>query len=203
MHIPELPLSRTGIALSLVAMIQQAQAGGIGRWSESIPFPLVPASAVVNPVTGHVVAWSAYKANSFTVVTKGTTQTCDFDPVSRKVVQHTVTATRHDMFCPGLSIDFEGRPVVSGGSNSTTSSFLDIKTNTWIRGPDLKIPRGYQASATTSNGKTFMIGGSWSGGKTVKNGEIYDPATNKWSLLPGATVAPMLTNDRIAQDRGP
>jgi len=59
----------------------------------------------------------------------------------------------------------------------------------------MNIPRGYQSSATASDGRIFTIGGSWSGGLGGKNGEIYDPNVNTWSLLSGCPVAPMLTAD--------
>jgi len=49
----------------------------------------------------------------------------------------------------------------------------------------MKIPRGYQASATLSDGRMFTIGGSWSGGWGGKNGEVYNVTSNTWSLLPG------------------
>ena len=59
----------------------------------------------------------------------------------------------------------------------------------------MQIARGYQASTTLSDGRIFVIGGSWNGGQGNKNGEIYNPTTNAWSLLPGCPVAPMLTSD--------
>jgi galactose oxidase len=59
----------------------------------------------------------------------------------------------------------------------------------------MQISRGYQASATCSDGRIFTIGGSWSGPLGGKNGEIYNPTANTWSLLSGCPVAPMLTND--------
>jgi galactose oxidase len=57
------------------------------------------------------------------------------------------------------------------------------------------LPRGYQASATLSDGRVFTIGGCWSGGWFEKNGEIYDPKAHTWTNLSGALVKPMLTND--------
>lgn len=59
----------------------------------------------------------------------------------------------------------------------------------------MNIPRGYQGQVTTSSGTSFVIGASWSGGTGGKNGELYDPAANTWTLLSGAPVQPMLTND--------
>ena len=59
----------------------------------------------------------------------------------------------------------------------------------------MNIPRGYQAQATTSTGNLFVIGASWNGGTGGKNGELYSPSANTWTLLPGCPVAPMLTAD--------
>lgn len=59
----------------------------------------------------------------------------------------------------------------------------------------MNTPRGYQATATCSDGRVFVIGGSWSGGQGGKNGEIYDITANKWTPLLGGPVAPMLTQD--------
>ena len=59
----------------------------------------------------------------------------------------------------------------------------------------MNIARGYQAQATTSQGNAFVIGASWSGGTGGKNGELYNPTANTWTLLPGCPVAPMLTAD--------
>lgn len=53
--------------------------------------------------------------------------------------------------------------------------------------------RGYQASATCSDGRIFTIGGSWSDRKGGKNGEVFDGKT--WTDLPGCEVTPMLTAD--------
>ena len=66
-------------------------------------------------------------------------------------------------FSPGLSTDFTGRPVVTGGNNAPKASIYNPVTNAWIAAPNMQIPRGYQASCTLSDGRTFTIGGSWSG----------------------------------------
>jgi galactose oxidase len=99
------------------------------------------------------------------------------------------------MFCPGISLDVNGRAIVTGGDDAYKTSILDPNTGAWITGAQMKISRGYQSSTTLSDGRIFTIGGSWNGGKGGKNGEIYDPKTNVWSLLKGCPVAPMLTAD--------
>ncbi|KAH9872828.1 hypothetical protein J1614_005222 [Plenodomus biglobosus] len=95
------------------------------------------------------------------------------------------------MFCPGISLDFNGRVVVTGGSNAAKTSIYDPASNAWTGGPDR-----YQSTTTCSDGRIFNIGGSWSGGTGGKNGEIFNPTTNTWALLSGALVSPMLTQDR-------
>jgi len=87
----------------------------------------------------------------------------------------TVTNTDHDMFCPGISVDFNSRIAVTGGDRAARTSIYDVSGKEWIYAPNMTIPRGYQSSVTVSNGQILTIGGSWSGGYGGKNGEIYDP----------------------------
>jgi galactose oxidase len=52
---------------------------------------------------------------------------------------------------------------------------------------------------TLSDGREFTIGGSFTGGiggteVPLKDGEVYDPASNIWSALPSAKVSNMLTS---------
>jgi galactose oxidase len=92
-------------------------------------------------------------------------------------------------------MDFEGRVLVTGGDNAAKTSIYIASSDTWTPGADMQIARGYQSTATTSDGRIFNIGGSWSGARGGKDGEIYDPARNTWTLQPGNLVGPMLTVD--------
>jgi galactose oxidase len=168
---------------------------GLGKWGPTINFPIVPVSASLEQHTWSVLTWSSYNDATFTGDSGGQTWTATYNPYTQSVSDRLVVNTQHDMFCPGLSLDFNGRSVVTGGNNAQKTSIYDPSADVWIAAPNMKIPRGYQASCTISDGRIFTIGGSWSGGNGGKNGEIYNPATNAWSLLPGCLVAPMLTND--------
>ncbi|CAN9386793.1 unnamed protein product [Alternaria alternata] len=95
----------------------------------------------------------------------------------------------------------DGRIVVTEGDNAEITPIYDPATNDWTRGPNMKISRGYQSQTTLSNGGIFT-GGSWSGGNGGKNGEIYDPSSNTWTLLNGASVSNMLTADKAGSYRG-
>jgi galactose oxidase len=165
-----------------------------GLWVNTVDFPIVPAAAAVLP-NGKILLWSAYKLDDFGGGT-GFTQTAIYDPATGASTQRTISNTQHDMFCPGISMDFNGRIIVTGGNNAEKTSIYDPGSDAWVAGANMQIPRGYQSTATTSNGKVFNIGGSWSGGNGGKNGEIYDPSGNGWSLIQNALVSPMLTQDR-------
>ncbi|KAL8746513.1 MAG: hypothetical protein Q9190_001487 [Brigantiaea leucoxantha] len=167
----------------------------LGQWGTTVDFPIVPAAAAVLP-NGKVLIWSSYKPTDFSGGSgSGKTDTAIYDPATGTVSQRFVTNTMHDMFCPGLSMDASGRPFVTGGNDAAKLSIYDSAADNWIAGPNMQISRGYQSSATLSDGRIFTIGGSWSGGQGNKNGEVYSPSSNAWSLLSGCPVAPMLTAD--------
>ncbi|KAL8961406.1 MAG: hypothetical protein Q9193_002036 [Seirophora villosa] len=167
-----------------------------GVWGATLDFPIVPAAAAVLQGSGKVLLWSSYRAYDFGGGGgSGTTETAIYDPATGTVSRRVVTNTQHDMFCPGISLDVQGRVFVTGGNDAPKTSIYDSNANTWIAAPNMKIARGYQSSTTLSNGDIFTIGGSWSGGQGNKNGEVWKSATNTWSLLPGCPVAPMLTAD--------
>jgi galactose oxidase len=169
-----------------------------GRWSSPVGFPLVPVAAAQLP-NGKLLTWSAYAPNAFSGG-RGKTVTATYDPATGVVTQRTVTETGHDMFCPGISALPDGRVVVTGGNDSGKTSIYNPATDAWATGPTMTTARGYQASATLSDGRVFTIGGSWSGGvggvggTPHKAGEVYSPATG-WTALPNARVEPMLTAD--------
>ncbi|KAH8706972.1 hypothetical protein GQ44DRAFT_732014 [Phaeosphaeriaceae sp. PMI808] len=164
-----------------------------GLWARTVDFPLVPV-AVSLLTNGKLLIWSSFSKDN-NDVDKGFTQTAIYNPSSGELSERVVTNTHHDMFCPGISLDFNGRVVVTGGSDAAKTSIYDPPSNSWISGSNMRIARGYQSTVTCSDGLIFNIGGSWGGGEGGKNGEIYNPTTNTWSLLPGALVGPMLTND--------
>lgn len=170
-------------------------AGGTGQWGPIIALPIVPAAAFVEYNSGKVLTYASYRPNDFANAPTGITYTATYDPSNGAVSERIVTSTGHDMFCPGMSLLFSGRAFITGGDDSTKTSVYDPTVDQWSAASTMNLGRGYQASTTLSNGKVFVIGGSWNGGRGGKNGEQYDPATNTWSLLPGCPVAPMLTAD--------
>ncbi|KAG6083540.1 hypothetical protein E4U33_004676 [Claviceps sp. LM78 group G4] len=181
--------------------VYEAKAGATayarnGKWGPTINFPTVPVAAVVDPLSGQVLVWSSYTYDNFMGTTRDRVFTSLWDPATNVVTPKLVDNTDHDMFCPGISIDGAGKMVVTGGNSASKTTFYDFGSQSWTAGPEMNVPRGYQASTSLSDGRVFTIGGCWSGGWSKKNGEVYDPKTNKWTMLNSALVKPMLTNDK-------
>lgn len=169
-------------------------AAGPGKWSRTIQFPLVPVAGAVEPASGQLIVWSAYRDDTFAVNAANLTQTAVYNPADGSVKEFEVAYTEHDMFCPGISYDFNGNLLVTGGDTSAAVSLFQQGTWRWSKQAPMKKGRGYQSSATLSDGRIFTIGGSWSGARGGKDGEIWNGAS--WTLLPGCRVAPMLTADK-------
>ncbi|KAE8376150.1 hypothetical protein BDV26DRAFT_305771 [Aspergillus bertholletiae] len=166
-----------------------------GVWGPTIDLPIVPVSSAVEQ-HGDIIMWSAWADDQFFASPGGKTLTSTMNR-DGIITQSEVFETKHDMFCPGTSMDIDGNIIVSGGADSGRTSVYN--GTAWIKGPSMAIPRGYQSSATLSDGRVFVIGGSWSGGdKVAKNGEVYYPGVNAtWETRPGCEVEPMMTDDRL------
>lgn len=106
-----------------------------GVWGPTIDFPLVPVSMANEPGTGNVLAWSSYNPSTYTGSNGGQTITATYSPNSHAVTSALVTQTHHDMFCEGLSLDFSGRSIATGGNTAPATSIYSSATNTWIKGP--------------------------------------------------------------------
>lgn len=181
---------------------------GGGQWSPTIDFPLVPVSVALEfnynqggGPAGTILAWSSYSASTFGGSSGLSTITASFNPTNYVVSQRTVTETGHDMFCEGLTLDPQGRIFSTGGNSAAKFSIFTPGTQKWSSGPNMNIQRGYHAMAQMSDGRTFTIGGSWSGGTGGKNGEVYSPATNQWKAYSNLPVKPMLTADAQGEYR--
>jgi galactose oxidase len=194
---PENTPRRVGIAefniYANLYTIEQSPKRGV--WGPTIDLPVV-AAAAAQEATGQVMLWSSWGDDEFHSTPGGKTAMSRWDFRTNKVTKRVVTNTHHDMFCPGISIDGTGNMVVSGGNDAGETSLFIASKDAWESADYMDLERGYQAQTTISDGRVFVIGGSWAGGSNIeKNGEIYDPATRKWSPLPGAKVKPMLTDD--------
>ncbi|MEM9885370.1 MAG: galactose oxidase-like domain-containing protein [Bacteroidota bacterium] len=169
-----------GWAYSNIGVAQIGGPTGSGSWSPVYDMPLIPV-AMANLPDGKVLCWSAKDRDGFGGG-GNRTYTSVYDPSDNSFTDVLVTVTGHDMFCPGTNNLADGRVLVAGGQNSEKTSIYDWQTESWVSGPTMQIPRGYQANATLSDGSLFTIGGSWSGGRGNKDGEVYTEAGG-WRIL--------------------
>jgi galactose oxidase len=102
----------------------------LGQWSPMIAIPLVPAAAFVMHNTGKILTFSAYSVNSYGAGVSGNTITAIYDPVTGIISEADITNTNHDMFCPGMSLDSNGRAIVTGGDTANQTSIYDPVSNT-------------------------------------------------------------------------
>ncbi|MEM6893951.1 MAG: PKD domain-containing protein, partial [Bacteroidota bacterium] len=177
-----------------------------GRWSDPVPFGIVPV-AVANLPDGRLICWSSQFRNTFIGNGDGATFTELFDPfvgTDGQALGEFTSNTDHDMFCPGINNLADGRILAAGGTSSERTSIYDWRTGVWSVADEMNIPRGYQGNVTLPNGSVFTVGGSWSGGAwTNRDAEIWTSASG-WQLLPGIKGDDFYTfNDLLGDSQSP
>lgn len=108
---------------------------GKGSWGPTIEFPLVPVSATIEYSTGNLLVWSSYNPSTFGGSNLVQTITAVYSPGTGLVTSTLVTNTQHDMFCEGLSMNFNGQAVATGGNSDASTSYYDSPSNAWSKGP--------------------------------------------------------------------
>jgi galactose oxidase len=189
--------------LEVVSLVYDPQIdySRLGYWGPRREIALVPVAGAVLPHSTQVLLWAADQGDVFQGIGSDpdTTLTVVYDPRTLKTTDPTSSNLRHGMFCPGVSTDFQGRLMVSGGKTAARTSRYNEDSSTWMHGPNMTTGRGYHSQITLSTGNTFTIGGSWSGGiggdeVGLKDGEMFDSTRDIWVKLPGCKVQKMLTD---------
>ena len=165
-----------------------------GRWGLTLDFPMVPVTAFLNPLNKKLITMSSWERDHWwSPQPHSNTVTAIWDPSTGLIVEDNLLSAGHDMFCPGTSYDEQGRVIVTGGSTPKNFSIYDPTLQKWIKpdGWSMQIAkgRGYQGQTYLPDGRTFMIGGTWSGDNGNKDGEIFDPKTGTWRLMPNISGA--------------
>jgi N-acetylneuraminic acid mutarotase len=90
-------------------------------------------------------------------------------------------ALNHAMAAAG-----EGRLYVVGGYAARTPQRLAVAWNgrRWSRLPPLPEPRA-AAGAAFANGRLYVVGGVGKGGRLARRAFVYEPASRRWSRIPG------------------
>ncbi|OWP02986.1 kelch domain-containing protein [Marssonina coronariae] len=180
---------RTNQQFTVIRIEVPANPAVQGQWSDLIQLPVIPVAGFVVPQfpePSRILFFASWAPDAFGSA-DGLTQFADYNFRTGVVSARTVASTKHDMFCPGISALGDGRIVIAGGSDAARVTIYDPATNNFTSGPDMRKARGYQSSVTTSEGKVFELGGSWSGTTGGKHGELTE--------LPDAKTDPLLTVD--------
>lgn len=117
-----------------------AASAGKGVWIYTIDFPLVPVSAALEYSSGNLLVWSSYNPSTFGGSNGAQTITATYSPSTQLVTSALITNTGHDMFCEGLSMDFSGQFVATGGNTNAVTSIYDPPSNSWSKGAVSQIP---------------------------------------------------------------
>ena len=169
-----------------------------GRWNITLNFPLVPVTVFLDPKTQNVITMASFAENNYNQGPEKFTFSATWNPKTGMIEEERLDQTGHDMFCPGTSYDENGRVIITGGStpsalsvydpNTVGNSYYTPKNNSNGQPITLQVPRGYHGQTFLPSGKTFMIGGSWSGSvkgdtNADRDGEVFDPARNVTTKL--------------------
>jgi hypothetical protein len=156
----------------------------VGQWSAPIEVGAVAVNMVMMH-TGKVLLYSGAYTSSYTERV--------LDPLTGSITE--VPNPYYDLFCSGHAQLADGRILVVGGYDSSSlgsaeANIFDPVSLTWTRIPNMYYRRWYPSATTLGDGRVLVT----SGGQTCLTcladiPEIYNPVTNSWTRLTGASWA--------------
>jgi galactose oxidase len=171
-------------------------------WSHVIKLPVTPIG-LANLPDGRLLMWSAntpYHFEGDIGARSGQTWTGIFDPATETSTSRLETEAASDLFCPGTALLPDGRLLINGGSSSPKTTLYDPASGQWSAAATMNVPRGYEGDTPLSDGGVLTLGGSWSGGRDHKNGEVW--TGSGWRLLSGVPETNVVGPDPKGVYRG-
>lgn len=153
-----------------------------GSWSALINLPIVPVHTVLLH-TGKILIYDRPSAGPTARV---------WDPVASTFTA--VPNNTTDLFCSGHSAMADGRILVAGGHGGIEAGTADVNifdpiNLTWTLASRMAYKRWYPTTTALPDGRILATTGAAS---TVTDyvtiPEVYDPATNVWTRLTGASA---------------
>ncbi len=158
------------------------QLSEVGQWTSPIPWPVIGIHATLMP-DGKVLTWEDENATVPAQIWDPATST--FTPVPYYIT---------NLFCSGHTVLPDGRIMVAGGHianwvGTNTLTFFQPATQTWSAGPNMSYARWYPNVTALPDGRQLVVSGSINCENcNADTPELYDPATNTWTLLNSATL---------------
>lgn len=150
-----------------------------GQWSALATWPIVAVHSVVLS-SGKILQWDGWETPEPTSV---------YDPATKAF---TTIKAPSSIFCSGNAKLPDGRVLVAGGYGATTTGNLgltdvnvfDPASQTWSRLASMNSPRWYPDLVELGDGRYVAVSGNSSSASAwADTPELYDPATNTWTLL--------------------
>jgi hypothetical protein len=171
------------IAAGLASCIPSTSPEDVGQWGPVLDWGFQGKHAVLMH-TGKVLMWNT--GSSARV----------WDPISGQFTP--APATFGDLHCAGQATLADGRVIVIGGvvvsphDGIPVTATFDPSTGTWTRRRDMAAARWYPTATTLADGRVLATSGDAPGDVRITTPEIYDPATDIWTSLPGANRSQVL-----------
>jgi hypothetical protein len=150
-----------------------------GQWAPVIDWQIFGKHMVLLP-NGKVLAWPTGQ-DAFL-----------WDPATQTKIA--VPATFGDLHCAAQTLLPDGRVIVAGGvivsphDGITVTAIFDPATNLWTNAQPMHYPRWYGTTTTLPDGRILATSGDMPGGDRANIPEIYDVATNTWTLMPASAT---------------
>jgi len=151
-----------------------------GQWSSLISLPMVAVHSLLLD-DGRFLLWDGWQQPEPTEL---------FDPATQAVSNP--IAAPDSIFCSGTAELPDGRVMVIGGYGGLSTgeqgivdtSIFDPATSSWTRVADMHYPRWYPDLTELADGRYVAISGNSTNATTwADTPEVYDPATNTWTVL--------------------
>lgn len=164
----------------------------VGQWAGPFAWPLVSIHSILLP-TGKVLLFDDHTTNAGVQI---------WDPVTGTLTSKPYNAT--NLFCSGHTLLTNGKVLVAGGHDGAyvglnESTLFDAATQSWSAGADMAVARWYPTVVVLPDGKALAVSGaincstcnvpdvSHPGIALIP--EVYDPPSDTWSQLPGASIS--------------
>lgn len=157
----------------------EAQHGGI--WEPPFDWPMVPIH-MLHHTNGDILSWAHDGLTAHVWHTApSTTFPSEFTAVPNPYANH---------FCAGHAGMTNGLYLIAGGYFIDSVQIFDnlsSEPGVWIPRQDMNYTRFYPTCTTLPDGRILTVSGDDGFSGAVETPEVYDPSSNTWTPLDGAT----------------